>query len=82
MFFEQRLLFNYCLKNNRNKTEKTFKEEGMLLPKKELIQGSGVGKLLIIVRIYIYNSLQHTLTTPIHCNNTHIFHPLATPVMY
>ena len=30
--------------------------------------------------IYIYTSLQQNpLTTPIHSNHTHRFHPLATP---
>ena len=41
------------------------KEIGMLLAKKELIQVEK-GKVIII-------------TTPIHSNHTHRFHPLATP---
>ena len=58
------------------------KEVGMLLPKKDLIQVEQ-GKLIMIVRISTYTSLQpHPLTTPIHCNHTHRFHPLATPTAY
>ena len=43
---------------------------------------SGVGKINNYCEyIYIYTSLiqQHPLTTPIHGNHTHRFHPLATP---
>ena len=49
--------------------------------KKELIYTSGVGESNNYYEdIYIYTSLQqHPLTTPIHSNHTHRFHPLATP---
>ena len=55
-----------------------FKEVGMLLQRRA--NTSGVGISNYYKEIYNYTSLQHhPLTTPIHSNHTHRFHPLATP---
>ena len=70
----------YTCKERKN-VLKMNKEVGMLLPKKELIQVEYIGKSINYYEdIYVYTFLQqHPLTTPIHSNHTHRFHPLATP---
>ena len=53
------------------------KKETKKADAKKRANTSGVGKINNYCEdIYLYTSLQqHPLTTPIHCNHTHRFHP-------